>query len=278
MYLLLHLLTSPVAKSFPGTHANSVLLVDLIDLRILPLSVTLSYIVPSLLMALPPPSFVSFDLHQKYIAFWQLFPIWTVAIHWSIRFLCQTVANRTSKNSVENRAATPLGTSYLSTAKYVYRFVMALCIMSHLPVLLITLLPYWIVPDSAPTLAALSQSNFFEVYVPYFPLLSYQVPNLAVGVHTFLQWDLYVGSTAFLLWAILLYRNATTEKAIVDPNTSLPIYRELLLGEGLEDRMLWRKLLLKIVVWSLVSGPVGALSILLWERDAIVRQKIKQGI
>jgi hypothetical protein len=179
---------------------------------------------------------------------------------------------------VEKRAPTPLGTSYLSTAKHVYRFILALCITTHLPVLLISLLPSWIIPDSAPALASLSRSNFIDVFIPYFPLLSYQVPNLAVGVHTFLQWDLYVGSTAFMLWAVLLYRNATTEKASVDPNTRLPIYRELLLGERMEDGMLWRKALLKIVVWSFISGPVGALAILLWERDAIVRQKIKQGI
>lgn len=68
------------------------------------------------------------------------------------------------------------------------------------------------------------------------------------------------------------------EKEIVDPNTSLPIYRELLSGERYPDRHLARTLLFKVLWWTAVSGPFGALTVLLWQRDAIVKQKIKQGI
>lgn len=82
---------------------------------------------------------------------------------------------------------------------------------------------------------------------------------------------------------MLLYRNATTEKAIVDPNTSLPIYRELLTGEkrrggGEEGRREWRKLGVKVVGWGMLAGPAGVVGRLLWERDSIVRLKIKQGL
>lgn len=71
------------------------------------------------------------------------------------------------------------------------------------------------------------------------------------------------------------------EKAIVDPNTSLPKYRELLAGEKKMDRgeeREWRKLCFKVVVWGLLAGPVGVVGRLLWERDSIVRLKIKQGL
>jgi hypothetical protein len=94
---------------------------------------------------------------------------------------------------------------------------------------------------------------------------------------------MYIASSAFILWAVLLYRNATTEKAIVDPNTSLPIYRELLIGErrkdsGEEGRSEWRKLGVKVVGWGVLAGPAGIVGRLLWERDSIVRLKIKQGL
>lgn len=87
-----------------------------------------------------------------------------------------------------------------------------------------------------------------------------------------------MGSAALLLWAMLLYRNATSEKAIVESNTSLPIYRQLFLGKRAQDGIMRRKLVWKIGIWNLVGGPVAALAVLLWERDEIVRQKIKQGI
>jgi hypothetical protein len=106
-------------------------------------------------------------------------------------------------------------------------------------------------------------------------------PNLASGVQSFLQYDIYIASLAFILWAALLFRNATTEKAIVDPNTSLPTYRELLVVEkrrsGGTERE-WSKLGLKIVGWGVLAGPAGAVANLLWERDGIVRLKIKQSL
>jgi hypothetical protein len=130
----------------------------------------------------------------------------------------------------------------------------------------------------APTLAFLGSNSLIDVFVPYFPLRRYQVSTLAEGVHTFLIWDLYMGEAAFLLWALFLYRNATTEKSIVDTKGSLPVYKEILVGSKSEDMTLWKKVLGKLTIWTLISGPMGALTILLWERDTIVRQKIKQGL
>lgn len=280
IYLFIHLLTSPVAKPFPGTYANSVLLISPLDLKILPLSIILTYIVPSFLMGLDAPSIVSGATHQQLIAFWQPFPIWTIIIQWILRSTFQFIGSKVfSKDS--KQPLTPLGASYLSNVKHVYRFILMFCVLTHLPILLIALIPASAISDILPKLAPYASLNFFDIYVPYFPFpLSQQVSNLASGAHTFLQWDLATGSTALLLWAILLYRNATAEKSIVDPNTSLPPYqiREMLAGEGNKVGALRRKLLVKIGVWMLIAGPIGATTVLLWERDEIVRQKIKQGI
>jgi len=280
IYLLIHLITSPVAKPFPGTYANSVLLIPSLDLKILPLSIILSYGVPAILMGLDAPSQVSGATHQKLIALWQPFPIWTILIQWTLRSFFQFIGTKlTAKDSKQPPA--PLGASYLSNAKYVYRFLLTICVITHLPVLLLALVPASSIPDTLPKLATYANLNFLDVYVPYFPFpLSHRVSDLASGSLAFLQWDLATGSTALLLWSILLYRNATTEKAIVDPTTSLPSYqiREMLFGERNKAGMLRRKLLVKISVWMLVAGPIGAVTALLWERDEIVRQKIKQGI
>ena len=58
----------------------------------------------------------------------------------------------------------------------------------------------------------------------------------------------------------------------MDPKTSSPSYREL---EGGRSGGMGGKLLGKVGLWMVLAGPVGALAVLLWERDAIVRQKTK---
>ncbi|KUJ12875.1 uncharacterized protein LY89DRAFT_687812 [Mollisia scopiformis] len=281
LWLMLHLLTSPVSKPFPGTHANGVLLIQPWDLRILPFSITISYLLPSILMGLPSPAFFSTQTHQRWIALWQAFPLWTVLTHYLLRTTIQWISNRIYKVDPKARTPAPQGASYLNNAKWVYQFVIGLCMATHLLVLLITTLPSWLFPSFSPLLTRLGKETLSSVYVPYFPSLSHELSSFAEGVHTFLIWDLYIGSTAFVLWAVLLYRNATTEKTIVDPTNSLPVYRELLTGEKPKKNggnKATRKLVLKIAGWCLASGPIGALAVLLWERDAIVRQKIKQGI
>lgn len=278
LWLFIHVLTSPVAKPFPGTHANSVLLIPAWDLRVLPASITLGYLIPTIMMGLESDA-IEPEMHQYLIAFWQAFPVWTVVIHYVLRSVCQFVAKAFFSDDSGSRSPIHLGSSYLNNVKHVYRFILGLCIITHLPVLLITLLPGSIFPSSMPTLALQAQNTFLDVYIPYFPVpLNRQVANLTEGVHTFLIWDIHIGSIAFLLWAVLLYRNATTENSIVYPNTSLPVHRELLLGEHGEGRGEWRNIGTKIVMWTSISGPIGALAVLLWERDTIVRQKVKQGI
>ncbi|KAI6709929.1 hypothetical protein PZA11_005257 [Diplocarpon coronariae] len=278
-WLLLHLLSSPVARPFPGTHASSVLLIDPWDLGILPASVTVGFIIPSILTSIHPPGPVPATTHQRLIALWQAFPLWTVTAHYTLRSTLRWLSHQIfGPKAVGSRPQTALGTSYLSNARHVYRFVLFLCIGTHVPILALALVPDWAIPSAAPTLAHYASESLASVYVPYLPLPAHQVSSQAEGAHTFLLWDLYVGSLAFICWAVLLYRNATTEKAVVDPHTSLPIYRELLLGQRTEDGMAWRKLVGKVVLWTVIGGPIGALAVLLWERDAIVRQKIKQGM
>ncbi|CZR54577.1 uncharacterized protein PAC_04461 [Phialocephala subalpina] len=282
IWLLVHLLTSPVSKPFSGANANSVLLIQPWDLRILPFSITISYLLPSLLMGLPSPGVISPISHQRWIAIWQAFPMLTVMTHYLLRTAVQSIAQRIWKEDPKIRAPTPLGAEYLNNAKYVYQFILGLCIATHVPVLLIAILPSWLFPSFSPLLSRLGRETISSVYIPYFPSLTHKLSSFAEGVHTFLLWDMYIGATAFVLWAVLLYRNATTEKDIVDPNNSLPKYRELLAGEkgGKKEKgdKATGKLVLKVAGWSLVGGPMAAVAVLLWQRDAVVRQKIKQGI
>ena len=100
----------------------------------------------------------------------------------------------------------------------------------------------------------MSQESPLSVYIPPFPSPSSKISSLAEGVHTFLIWDVYIGSFAFLLWGMLMYRNAVGEKVA------------------------WMGLLGKVGVWCVLGGPIGALTVLLWERDGLVMgEKVKKG-
>jgi len=288
LWLFVHLLTSPVAKPFPGTHANSVLLVSPLDLKLLPISITLSYLLPSILMAVPSPEYFTPETHQYFLALWQAFPLLTVLIHRILFSITSRLSSYFFPADPHTRPPTPQGTSYLHNAKHIYRFVLTLCIVTHLPIFLLSVFPASLLPQlspldplaSSPLLTVLAQTPS-SVFIPSLVSPTQKISSLAEGVQAFLQWDIYIASTAFILWAILLYRNATTEKVIVDPDTSLPKYRELLAGEKRrytgEERE-WRKLGFKVICWGVLAGPVGVVGRLLWERDSIVRLKIKQGL
>jgi hypothetical protein len=255
IYLFIHLLTSPVASSFPGKYASSVLRVSPVDLAILPFSITLGYIAPSILMALPAPLVVSPNLHQQLIALWQPFPLWTTLIQWFLEFVYLLFSGESSKPAASK--ADSLGASYLKAAKYPYLFVVVFCAITHLPVLAISALSPSFFENAPAEIIRLSQSDLYGVYVPRAPIYGLKLGSLAEGIQHFLVWDLYIGLTSVLLWSILLYRNATSTTASW---LSLPA------------------LVIKTLILTLVSGPMGAAAILLWERDAIVGEKTKQGV
>lgn len=202
-------------------------------------------------MALPAPLLVSSTLHQQLIALWQPFPLWTALIQWTVKALYSLFVNGNTNQE------SSLGTSYLSAAKYAYGFVLVFCMITHLAALAIAIFPPSTFENSTAELIRLSQSDIFGVYVPKPPVFGLKFPSFAEGVQNFLVWDLYVGMTAVLLWATLLYRNATSANA---------------------SWLSWPTLGFKILAWTLFSGPMGAATILLWERDAIIGQKVKQGI
>jgi hypothetical protein len=187
----------------------------------------------------------------------QLFPVWSVITHWSIKYL----VSKTSGGDVLTDSSVSHGTKYVNASKPVYKFILGICMITQLPVLAFTLLPPSTLSRLSPSLSSIPHSTFADVFVPYLPGLNFEVANLSAGILTFLQWDLYIGSTALLLWAMVLCRTS---------KSSPTIYGDANVGWG---RIAW-----KTLVWTLMSGPAGAVSALLLERDAVVGQKIKGGL
>jgi hypothetical protein len=281
LYLIIHLLTSPTAKPFQSKHSSSTIQMSTSDLAVLPLSITLGYIFPSILMMLPSPSMITPEMGQNLIAIWQFFPIYTVITQYVLS-RAHSMLFSYSRTATTNTpyATTSLSTSYLISAGRVYTFLMTFGVLTHLPPLLMTLCPTEFVYSVSPRLAsyiASSDTRFSSVYVPHAPLPSWRSSSLADAIHTFLWWDTYVSGFATVTWAIVLVLSASFEQGRNSPETWRSLHGHSTRSRGAIGKV-WFGFLVKIVGWTVIAGPFGAVTMLLWERDATagVKEKVRQ--
>ena len=200
---------------------------------------------------------VSTAFHQQLIAFWQLFPIWTLIVQSTVRFVASRFTR--SENSEPSKST---GESYLRAAAPVYRLVFALCMITHVSAITIVILPSTTLLGYSSMLTRLLRNDFADAFVPYGFDINYKVSSLAAGTLTFLQWDIYVGSAAFLIWVSALYRDAVKQTVLQESG----------------GRSVWWNLAWKIPCLTLISGPVGAVTVLLSERDKTVRKNTKKEV
>ncbi|ETS74876.1 hypothetical protein PFICI_13360 [Pestalotiopsis fici W106-1] len=251
LWVLLFLLTSPLAKSTSPAHKSS-LLVDLWDITVMPLSVFLTIMLPTIAMYLDP-STVSAKDHYTALAFWQLFPIW--------HYLAHTILSTVGRTLVGPVDGTTQGvvthSAYLSRVRGLYDLVFLGGVMGQLPVLLLALAPDNVLSSAAESFPWMKPYvtagvTLSSVYVPLSPFNYPTVDAKSIGsgdlaplaVH-FLHWDLYIGAGSLCLWALYVHR--TTVK-----KTSLAV------------------LLAKTALWFSLGGFASAVAALLWERDVQV--------
>ncbi|KAI0969226.1 hypothetical protein F4678DRAFT_439771 [Xylaria arbuscula] len=259
LYLALHLLTSPTAKlrNGDGDGARRSLFVYLWDLALLPMSVTLTFIVPAIFMSMPRLLDQSAATHYKWIAVWQPFPAFTVAGLGFLHYACYYALGSLRPVDEENEPTTN-GHGYMVAVRGVYEFALALCGTTHLPIVLLTLMPAagreflsHAFPYYAPVFRGLS---FADTFVPrpwYAPPsvnpAAYRSGELGVLAQHFLHYDFYVGTAPLLVWALYLH-----QRTVKNPD----------LG----------KALLRAAFWFLIGGPAAAVVILLWDRDAVTEE------
>jgi hypothetical protein len=251
------------------------------NLAVLPLSITLGYIFPSFLMMLPSPSMITPEMRQNFIAMWQFFPIYTV-IAQDVLSRAYSMLFSSSRTATINTpyATTSLSTSYLMSAGRVYTFLMTFGVLTHLPPLLITLCTTEFVYSVSPRLASYigsSDTRFSSVYVPHAPLPSWRSSSLADAIHTFLWWDTYVSGFVTVTWAMVLVLNASFEQGMNSPETWPSLHGHSTRSRGAIGKVRFG-FLVKIIGWTVIAGPFGAVTMLLWERDvtACVKEKVKQ--
>lgn len=237
IYLILHLISSPVIHPSPGFETR--LTVSGADLELIPFISTFFFWVPYVLMNLPSPSVLPPAAHYGWIAFWQPFPMWQSIWHW---LLTQPLRSRSSANPLK---------AHLASAKWAYSYILGLAVISHLALLGVALVPESAVPEAwAPVFAEVDLVSAFVPHPPWkSPIAgsSASVSELSELTRHFLHWDIYPASVSIFAWALCLY------------------------GVGSGRSVL--RILPKVFVWGLLGGPISAAVCLLWNRDDAVMSR-----
>lgn len=241
IYLITHLLSSPMSTAEVGLQDITV---DPSDSEILPLSTTLSFVIPSVMMYLPAPAKVSASTHYTWQAIWQIFPV------------MQSIYHRILKSILPG--ASP-GSNSSARLVGVYRYVLFMSIVPQILLLTVAVTPSDLVPEVLNPI--FEDVDLVSAFIPYWPWNSPTANELAGAaaglaeaavvtadgkarlVKLFLQWDVYCGGLAILAWAAFVHGVARPDKNVVG---------------GIVPQ---------VVVWTVLGGPVGAAAMLLLERD-----------
>ncbi|KAJ4402645.1 hypothetical protein N0V85_005266 [Neurospora sp. IMI 360204] len=256
IYFIIHLFTSPVAS---GSDVDA-LTVNEGEMAVLPVCITMAFLVPAFMMGLPSPRIIPQAEHQNWMATWQVFPILQANLMFFLKSLFGSSGAGAEGNS--NRVTTgrkPAGTSP------VYKFIMTICGVAQLGFLAIALTPPTALPASLAASYPWLSAILREVNIgSAIPRALWDPPSIDVSslekiwmawlaplAKHFLQWDVYSGNFALLTWAAYQCWAAAV-------------------GGG--------KRFGKALGWFVLGGPVATAAYLLWERDeAVVEREDDRG-
>lgn len=199
LYFALHLVTSPTAQLSVSTtdikSKRELVQFNNSALRVLPLSVLIGCIVPTILMALPSPQIISHDLHQVFIIIWQPFPLWVG--------LCQAILTACARqdNAPEKHA--------LETSRKIINNICTFCL--YFAAILNASVGYLILFSENFSWgrsfggASLLQ-KLTEIFIPLRLTDKVTIESLPKGCLALLQFDAYFAAGVSLIWACVLYR------------------------------------------------------------------------
>jgi hypothetical protein len=238
LYFALHIGTRPttslvsVSEKSPQKVNNAAR-----NLQVLPLSVMIGFVFPTLLICLPSPNLVSYGFQQVAIAIWTPFPAWVgLAQMFLTSFIGKFQASTASTkvDARETRAA------YHHALRVVYLFAFAFSAFVHVGTLTFSLSTVLLPSIFSP----MAQLEFAPANL-LFPQNT-GAHSIGAGVLVFMQWDQWIGYTALLVWIWEICREE---------------------GVALMAWKTWFWQALWLFMSVLVAGPAGAAVLLLWIRD-----------
>ncbi len=246
LYWCLHLLTSPIAVRSNGkgkADPASSLHIPPAEVAALPISIFLGFVGPNLLMCLPSPTWVSYEMRQVFMSLWQIFPVGVSLIQLALSKLL----SNTSWFQRQHQSSADRDAFLLRHLRRTYLLAFIYASTTHIAAWTLSLSALVFPSIFQPQIA--SSFHPARVFLPPSPFNTAKVASVGEGLLDFLQYDESVGSLATLLWTVVVYHSA---------------------------RGGWRSwseplaLLGKIAGVWVVAGPASATLLLLWERDELV--------
>jgi hypothetical protein len=235
IYCAVYLWASPIARISSPASGAELLAAEPIDLRGITGALTLAYIVPTILAALPSPSVVSLHRQQLFLAVWQLFPLLIGFCHPFLSAIIRDL-NIVPESARQNPA------TKLKYARRVYRYILGITSVVHFSVIG-TVASSWIWP----TLFVLSNGgpiNVKELSLLMSVFSPHPVRSMAEGNLSILQYDLYCATAGGLFWVTYMSYASSGPSLVAAVKT-----------------------VLMALARSLVVGPGGAVLWAVWDRD-----------
>lgn len=234
-----------VAQGNVGSAFNE-LAVNPVDLDAIPWATTLSFVLPTIAMAVPLLNIASAELNYLFIALWQPFPLYQALI--------QPLLRKGSGIEQRGKKGSSVYTRQERSLARVYGFVLKLCAGTHLCVLGAAFLSQF--NDSLPTVSL--SRLLMPTSLSHPPTLAALSPPVSAldsreVVVSFLRWDIYCASAAFSIWAG--YHTYHSERGAS------------ILG-----------IAARIVFWTVVGGPIAPAAVLLWDRDTAALTRARKGL
>lgn len=287
-----YFVTMPVYCYVHLLRSTKTQLVSLSDLgataiRVVPISMLLGYVLPSVAMCLPWTH--SGQSRQLAVAFWQNFPAWIAAVQMAVTWFAsrrgatlepgrvdeqqhQQVQShrRTSTTASQQPDAPPLVTraQELSTSvRQLYKATAVTSALIHVsglvPIVLATVWPEGLLSLSPlrPHVAGLQSLQPGTFFLPPRWDSHVQVSGMVEGAWNFLRYDYYIGTAAALLWAAFLRQLALPCQGDAQKqNVVAGGRRRWLGGVGVEQ-------VLMIVTSTAVLGPGFTIVTLMSRRE-----------
>jgi hypothetical protein len=242
IWLHIHLAHSPIATSDDVT-ASALASNNPLPLATLPIGIMIAFFLPNVLMSLPAPTVIDYETKQLYCAASQFWPLILAIVQVALTLTISAVRSGPQALTEHEKKR-----KSLENLRICYAFALISATLPHLTAvgvpLLAQLFPALFNPAYLPQLLP---SRVFRPAFPWQPVA--KIASLSGGVLQFLQWDLFTGSTAVLVWALALRVQAQGRK--------FWLYEYV--GAALRAAAL-----------NAVCGPCGVAVAVMWERDELV--------
>ena len=227
VWCIVYLSTSPRLVSH--------ILVDVPNLVGIATSMILGYVLPTILMSLPAPSIIDYDLKQWLMTFWQFFPVWVSVVQGVVAYLLPRPGKAVPFSHMQ-RSMRVLYAGLLTAAGIGQISTVTLMATSKF-------FPGLFAPEFVGVF------NPSDVLLPAAISPSTKMPSIGAGALLLFQYDYFIGSASMALWSTTLflskYRNGKTKQSLA-----------LMIAGG--------------VMTMALTGPLGYVTASIWARDELI--------